>query len=214
MSTSEDPAVTILKASLRTGAGYRFECTCLRWLHTRLPYLLTGAEKALVDCGLCVDDSLQLPTDYSARLFETVFKNEDVKGMIPLDCKTVEEIISPVYKGGLYYHAIHTTLTQQNCAAFLVFNPRAQQLIAVLPLSYLNHAKSSPALSEVRYHGREIPLTGAPIEPFPLEWSPFVMPIELLPNALDSLHQWCCGSSVTWSVLIGPLLSLIQITDS
>lgn len=197
-STSVEPTTALarLLSSLRTAVAFQFEGACLKWLHSCRPYFLAASEKAPVDCGLWVNENDAQPDDYTARLFHTVHNNSSLLELVALDAKTIVEVICSSWKGGLYHHAFTEGSQQDKCAAFIVQNPARPDLIALVPAQYVN----TVSLSDVhdRHYGRDIPLTGAPIEPFPLEWSPFIMPVALLPKALDSLLLFASGHSDTW----------------
>ena len=185
-----------VEAYIRGAVAFTFEGASLKWLHSKLRFFVAGSEKAVVDCGLWIRESVERPPDYSTALFETVISNQERYELAALDCKTIMVWRMSSWKGGQYCFGFETTEGQEACAAFIVFSPAAPNIIALIPAEYLHRATKSQNLRKA--YGREIPMTGAPIEPFPLEWCPFVMPAEDLLQALTLLRVFCLGRSSTW----------------
>ena len=185
-----------LEDYIRSAVGFTFEGACLKWLHSELQFFVAGSEKAVVDCGLWIRESVERPPDYSTALFETVISNQERSELAALDCKTIMAWRTPSWKGGQYCFGFETTEGQEKCAAYIVCSPAAPHIIALIPTEYLHRATKSQNLRKA--YGREIPLTGAPIEPFPLEWCPFIMPTECLLEALTPLWAWCLGQDSIW----------------
>lgn len=186
--------------AIRFAAATRFECWCLKWLHDRLWWFLAGAERAEVDGGL--DLGLRpggAMQEFTEQLFKTVHGHESELRLLPLDCKTVQPRLAQRFKGGLYHHHIQRMGPQKACAAFIVHSLDTPNDVALIPMAYLTRTEAQD--DETGFYGREIPLTGAPIEPFPLEWSPFVMPLELLPTNLGLLREFALDDTKGWYVL-------------
>lgn len=187
------------KRAIRTAVGHHLECITNRWLHSCLPFFLSGAEKACVDCGLWHGGECSgFPSDYSERLFRTVLDRQDESNLIALDMKTITARLASTHKGGLYHFSFRRSKEQKCCTAFIVHNPLAPHLVAVIPRSYLEVRPLETAAGDRAYYGRDIPMTGAVQEYFPLEWAPFVMAIRSLPGALRSLHDFASGLSRFW----------------
>lgn len=191
-----DPAVTAASA-IRYAVGARFESWVLKWLHSELDFFLAGAEKAEVDCGLWLREGGEAAGDFTLRLHTTVHENREQEEMVALDCKTISPVLSQTFKGGLYHYEIYRTEAEQKaCAGFIVHNPAAPDHVALIPTTCLERTVSNTP--QQRFTGRDIPLTGLPTEPFPLEWSPYVMPLDCLPTALKQLRSFALDLQSTW----------------
>lgn len=174
-----------------------FEAKCHMLLqNSGLPFL-KGYEGGRVDCGMLATEEIQLGKDYSQQLFDTVPAHGKKNCLLALDFKTTNAKLRPADEGGLYFHSFYVTKDEAICSAFIVQNPEAPELVALIPTDYLT-SNTHQEHGDHTHYGRDVPLTGRAIELFPLEWSPFVLPFVLLPKALASLRGFCAESRQLW----------------
>jgi hypothetical protein len=167
-------------------------------LEPELPNFILGSEGSSADCGLLFMDETLPPTKVTDRLSAVREKYGEKVWTILLDFKMIVPNLSATWKGGLYYYRLNIQPKQTLCAAFIVQNPAAPHLVALIPRSYVEGCLRGRRTSYTACYSREAPLSGQQVEPFPMEWTPFIMPVHFLSEALRLLHTFCRGRKRFW----------------
>ncbi|EXJ67090.1 uncharacterized protein A1O5_09736 [Cladophialophora psammophila CBS 110553] len=187
----------MMRITLSNAAIFEADCSVL--LQSDDPCFVRAAEGAVADAGLLVAGQTLLPTDPKERLARAL---EAGKKIAAVDFKVMAMSLGQMAKtGGCYYYMINCSPQQrQQCAAVIVHSLLAPQLVAVIPLYYLNKSgRQAHGETESRsFTGRKIPYFGEGVEPFPLEWSPFVMPMEFVGRAMGQLRRFAAGTVARW----------------
>jgi hypothetical protein len=151
-----------------------------------------STEQASVDCGLLETkgalDNIELPE----RIFAIDGAADPDIRFLPLDVKQLNANSSAIHIAGYFAFAIQYRQDQRSCPAFIVQNPAAPDLVAIIPHQYMDRRWPQPSKT-FRYCSLDVPITSQPICLFPPEWSPLVFPIEYTSQALDSLWQFAHG---------------------
>ncbi|EXJ62448.1 hypothetical protein A1O7_02883 [Cladophialophora yegresii CBS 114405] len=156
------------------------------------------------DCSAILGRGLpEFPEERLARVLESEKAVElEPRTLVAVDFKTIMPCLSKMENNdGCYYYQINCSREQkESCAAFIVCSPASPHLVAVIPLYYLE--KSGRGLvgkaEPTAFISRKIPFFGETIEPYPLEWTPFVMPVDFVDKSLDLLGQFASGKITSW----------------
>lgn len=198
------PARDLALTSIRSITGITalvFEQVCCSILERECPRFLRGIEGAAVDCGILA--GVEEPPGSlrpEERLPWAQKRYGRRKVLLPLDFKMVAPGIQAAEKGPIYDYSIHVTHEQRSVAAFIIGSTACPDKVAVVPHWYLDRSFPRSTPYQRQFHSRSSYLRGSQgqIEPFPLEWAPFVIPISYLPQALQGLHDlvyngtpWC-----------------------
>jgi len=183
---------------LRYAAAIAWEARCAWLLESELSSFVLGSEGSSVDCGLLITDGTLPTMKVTDRLSAARKEYGENTLAILLDFKTINPNSCPSFKGGLYFYSIAITPKQRLCAAFIVQNPAAPHLVALLPQYYVERCSRSLKTGRTICHSSETHLSRREVEPFPMEWSPFVMPLHVLPEALQLLYAFYRGSRQAW----------------
>ena len=183
---------------LRYAAAIAWEARCAWLLESELPSFVLGSEGSSADCGLLIMDGTLPTMKVTDRLSAARKEYGENTLAILLDFKTINPNSCPSFKGGLYFYSIAITPKQRLCAAFIVQNPAAPHLVALLPQYYVERCSRSLKTGRTICHSSETHLSRREVEPFPMEWSPFVMPLHVLPEALQLLYAFYRGSRQAW----------------
>lgn len=174
----------------------------LAWqLHQSLPNFLFGFESAAYDAGLLVQEdgpSVDQTASYSDRLLATkeLYGSQEV--IIALDVKQINPRLCAKDRGGIYFFGFAVQQTQDKCAALIIVNAAAPELVACVPISYLRGLRQPQRGGPTRYYPSESPLTSSITPPFPIRLSPFVFPREHLGQSLESLLAFKRGTVSVW----------------
>lgn len=156
-----------------------------------LPTFISGNEGAICDAALVVDgeNNTQLEDtlsyfDSTDRLLYVLQRFKKKRVFLPIDFKSINPHHDHWRRGACYNYAVGASSGQEqsDCALFLISNPAAPHLIAVVPRDFLDRVNEDRN-GKTRYW-RSMPVSGGKIEPFPMEISPLVIPIEFLAEAL------------------------------
>lgn len=184
--------------TLAHAAAVAWEARCAWLLESELPNFVLGSEGSSADCGLLVADGT-LPTIKVTDRLSAARKEYGENALaILLDFKTINPTSCSSLKGGLYFYSFCITPKQRPCAAFIIQNPAAPHLVALLPQHYVERCSRSLKTGRRTCYGRETHLSRREVEPFPMEWSPFIMPLHVLPEALRLLYAFYQGSRQSW----------------
>lgn len=157
-------------------------------LESELPNFILASEGASADCGLLVTDGTLPAIKVTDRISAVTEQYGEKARAIILDFKTINLYPSRSRNGGTCYYKICIQPRQkQVCAALIIQNPAAPLSVAVLPYHYIEQRHGNLGTGKISYLSREGPLSGRQVEPFPTEWSPFIMPLYFLPEALRLL---------------------------
>ncbi|KIW14396.1 hypothetical protein PV08_07178 [Exophiala spinifera] len=196
MSVSDERSYfTRIEGAIMADAAAKVEAECARAVERSLPNFIMSMEKASVDCGLLVDGAIS-NSDLAERVIEANRVYGGTKKLIPLDIKHIRPTLSrSSTAGGYYNYRIHCMPMQKVVPAFIVQNPIAPEYVAVIPHWYLDRdwpPRSKPTKFHT-YHSLDIALVGPYYTAFPPEWVPFVMPLDRLHDALQSLQNYATG---------------------
>jgi hypothetical protein len=186
-----------LKA-LRYAAAIAWKARCACLLDSELPNFVLGSEGSSADCGLLITDGTLPTMKVTDRLSAARKKYGENTLAVLLDFKTINPSSCSSFKGGLYFYSFGIAPKQRLCAAFIIQNPAAPHLVALLPQYYVERCSRSLKTGHAICYGRETHLSHREVEPFPMEWSPFVMPLHVLPEALQLLYAFYRGSRQVW----------------
>jgi hypothetical protein len=184
--------------TLTAATASAWEARCAWLLESELPNFVLGSEGSSVDCGLLVTDETLPMMKVTDRLSAARKEYGENALAVLLDFKTVNPNLASRFKGGLYYYRFNISPKQRLCAAFIVQNPAAPHLVALMPQYHVDRCSRGLKTGHTACYGREAPLSGRHVEPFPMEWSPFVMPLHFLPEALRLLYAFCRGLRQFW----------------
>jgi hypothetical protein len=189
-----------LESWVVSATGTRVQAEVAWRIAPKVPHFIVAAEKATFDCGLLLTEKIMTcpPTE---RVFE-IAADSKLKGksvVIPLDVKHIGPVLCRTIYGGYYDYRITCQQSQRETVAFIVKNPAADDLAAVIPHWYLDRtwpkAHDTKTKSRPWYGSLDIPIIGDSFEPFPPEWGPFVLPETYLPQAMESLTQFALGKA-------------------
>ncbi|ETI26610.1 hypothetical protein G647_10424 [Cladophialophora carrionii CBS 160.54] len=205
----------LIRIQISNAAVFKADCSAI--LETDLREFVRGAEGASADAGILVGARVTSFRGSDDRLAKVIQAGEagEPDNVVAVDFKTIIPVVSTFGKdGGCYHYKISCTRVQkQKCAALIVFNPASPHLVAVIPMFYLEtsnryldrRADSTP------FTARKIPYFGGFIELFPLECTPFIMPIAFASRSLDLLRQFAAGEISTWYARWDPWGAIVAI---
>jgi hypothetical protein len=176
-----------------------WEARCAWLLESAQTNWVTAAEGAPVDGGLLISKTADavMHKDPFQRLL-TAIDHPGNSDLVPLDMKTITPIKSAAFRGDWYYYYLYIRATQRSCFAFLVQNPLAPDLVALIPQSFLDRGRASDGTYLVQT--MEMSRRGEFVEYFPMTWGPFVVPTSMLARAVQSLQQYILHESEEWYV--------------
>lgn len=216
-----DEEIAMASAWARTDR-FLWQCVLPSFMEARLVWQLEpqvqnfvyGQEGASCDCGLVIDGASgpSLINNSSNRLTDAVRLCGDEAKVALLDFKTCSPVADKSYKGSWCFYEVCVRQTQRDaCTAFIIQNPAAPHLVALVPQCYL--ARNKPPGRKYVYQSAVLPLFDEEQEHFPMSFAPFVMPVVFLPQALQSLDLFCRIPGVKWSDL-PPLWVFVVDIDS
>ncbi|KAG9772068.1 hypothetical protein KCU88_g6190, partial [Aureobasidium melanogenum] len=185
------PVETALKCfdqrRLRGVVADMFEARCAPFLEAQVPYFIRGEASAPLDAGLLLTD---VEPDWSPsqdRLSQAIRRfgagGANSKNIVPLDFKTINPRLAEKLQG----HPVGRKPGETRLGGHAV---------ARLP-SEGQPSGRSPGKRE--YRALKLEYFGQDVEPFPVEWWPFVMPLDALPQALRSLQRLMLGKASSWT---------------
>ncbi|KAL2398595.1 hypothetical protein ABEF93_002287 [Exophiala dermatitidis] len=164
-----------------------FEARCAPFLEAQVPYFIRGEASAPLDAGLLLTD---VEPDWSPsqdRLSQAIRRfgagGANSKNIVPLDFKTINPRLAEKLQG----HPVGRKPGETRLGGHAV---------ARLP-SEGQPSGRSPGKRE--YRALKLEYFGQDVEPFPVEWWPFVMPLDALPQALRSLQRLMLGKASSWT---------------
>jgi hypothetical protein len=185
-------------STLTEATASAWEARCAWLLKPELPNFILGSEGSSADCGLLFTDETLPPMKVTDRLSAVRKEYGENALAILLDFKMITPSLSATFKGGLYYYRFHVSPKQKLCAAFIVQNPAAPHLVALIPQSYIERCSRSRQTGHAACYGREGPSVWPAGRAIPHGMDPLVMPVHFLPEALRLLHAFCRGRRQFW----------------
>jgi hypothetical protein len=168
-----------------------------RYLEKELPFFVSGEEASPTDAGLLTEDSISLENGAPIRAEAVHDRFGTTPVILPLDFKfiTPNPLTRKGYATEWYEYRFHLMPQQEKVAAFVIGSPLDPNNVVVLPSSYVNPQKGP---KETKYASRKVSMLEAQVAAFPSEWLPFVMPLSMLPQALQHLLDYYKGRSAMW----------------
>ena len=171
------------------------------------PYYVIGEEQAVCNGAVYIGDN-SLPTNAVDRHFE-ILKTTATSTVLPLDYKTsVGRVIFRTAEDGTRQGNRLWTIEVSGsqalvCTTLVVQFPQNPDFVALVPLLWLS--KRLPTYKHFGDTNKKIHLT-FPAVPFgfhkpgnvPLQLTPFLMPLEDLPEALTSMRQHYLDPTIPW----------------
>jgi hypothetical protein len=157
------------------------------------PDFLRAFEGGQHDCGLYLGSKLLggTLTDRLYMLQDT--EDWERESIIPMDVKNPGPIAD--HKGSVFW-VFHITQEQvKRCQVLLISSPKAPDSVTLLPMHY--HRIRSKTLLRGSDSYRPS-WTTHPLPAFPPEWSPFVMHISKIADALANMREYANGTIDTW----------------
>lgn len=166
-----------LFAGLISLCAYSAQGRCGSRLQETLKYFVHATEAAKLDVGLLDLSKLSLSDERSKRHFQDIPEQASISALLGGEYKMMNPFCTASYTGGLYAHKFSVQEAQKEHAAFfLIMTPSDPSQIAVIPKWYLQNRPNSRIEKASLYSGSEVALTMGACEPFPPEYSPFILP--------------------------------------
>ena len=141
------------------------------------------------------DGETSLRPDLPDRLADVIERyGKRVAKVALLEFKLINVTDCPPSYGRWSFYTLTVTGEQRKCAALIVGSVESPLWAAVIPQYYLQ----KPGTGEYHVYPPAMANINRPFEPFPMRWSPFVMPITYLHRALASLDAFSRDNDCTW----------------
>ena len=180
----------VVKFRVVSQVAHLWEAKCAWYLSEKLPNFVNGLEGAVIDCGVTTggEDWSEYPLQ---NRIAKIKAHQSVTDVLLFDFKTISSQYTSS-RGARYHFLIQATGAQRQVAAFIVQNPASPNLVALLFWDYLEARYLRPKkktltnidAKKIDFGSRDIPFLGTYLESYPPEWSPFVMPLDELPEAI------------------------------
>ena len=201
-----DQHIRLIHQKLNRLISKDFEAKCNSFLSSH-PYYVFGEKGAICDGAICIADN-PLPTNAMDRHYE-VLKNTTTSDVLPLAFKTsVDKVVFWAGKDGTRQGnrlwLIHITGFQAlNCSALVVLFPSNPDFVALIPVLWLWKRLSTHEHFGDTNESMNLTLPAVPFgfhKPgsVPLQLTPFLMPLEMLPEALTSMRQHYIDPATPW----------------
>jgi hypothetical protein len=169
----------------------------------QIPYFIPGREGASADGALVAGRYHQGPQRSSAddKLHETSAAFADAEVIIPLDFKLMAPSCCGVTDGRTLYCRFGFTSQpeqSQKVAFFVLGSIECWDRVLLVPRCYL--ALDESAVGPQFHASPDVYITDrhATLEPFPVEFAPFEVPLSMLRAAADSILRFESGESAEW----------------